>query len=111
MQKLLILLEYSHNYSMTSGNLWNHYKDDVNDSANENDSNDNMTNNSKTRTSKSFKYKAKIIERTPNNNSRLNTEVPLKNLSKFWRSFDLPLISCETDLDLRCSKYCIISEV
>ena len=30
------LLEYSDNYSKTSGSLWNDYRDGVNDSANEN---------------------------------------------------------------------------
>ena len=30
------LLEYSDNYSKTSGSLWNDYRDVVNDSANEN---------------------------------------------------------------------------
>ena len=29
------LLEYSDNYSMTSGSLWNCYRDEVNDDANE----------------------------------------------------------------------------
>ena len=33
------LLEYSGNYSMTSGNLWNYYRDKINDDANENDNN------------------------------------------------------------------------
>ena len=30
------LLEYSDNYSMTSGSLRNYYRDEINDSANEN---------------------------------------------------------------------------
>ena len=29
------LLEYSENYSMTSGILWNYHKDEVNDDVNE----------------------------------------------------------------------------
>ena len=29
------LLEYSDNYSMTSGSLWNYYRDEINDDANE----------------------------------------------------------------------------
>ena len=31
------LLEHSDNYSMTSESLWNYYRDEVNDAANEND--------------------------------------------------------------------------
>ena len=48
------LLEYSNNFSMTSGNLWNYYRDEQNDFANKIDDNDNMINNNKAKTSKSF---------------------------------------------------------
>ena len=47
---------------MTSGSLWNCYRDEVNDSANEVDDNDNKTNSNKT---------TEIIGSTPNDNSRL----------------------------------------
>ena len=69
--------------------------------------------NNKTTTNTFFKYKTKIIGRTANNNCRLNAEVfvPLKYLSNFWRSLDLPLINCEIEFDLTLSKYCVISEV
>ena len=30
------LLEYSDNYYMTSGNLWNYYRDEISDKASEN---------------------------------------------------------------------------
>ena len=80
------LLEYSDIFSITSGSLWNYYRDEVNYSANENNdaSNYRMSNN-KRATSKSFECKTKIIGSTPNSNSRLNTEVviPLKCLSNF----------------------------
>ena len=97
------LLEYSDNFSMTSGSSWNYYRDEGNDSANETDDNHNMINNSKIKASKYFEYKTKIIGSTSNNNSRLNAEivVSLKHLSNFWRSPVLPLINCETELDLR----------
>ena len=45
------LIEYSNNYSKTSGSLWQYYKDDPND---------NLAN------SESFKYKVKITRNTPN---------------------------------------------
>ena len=106
------LLEYSNNYSMTSGSLWNHHRDEVNDSTSEIENNDNMKNNNKT-TSKPSVYKTKIIGKRSNNNSRLNAEVvvPLKYLSNFWRSLNLPLINYEIELDLTWSKYCLISEI
>ena len=69
------LLEYSDNYSMTQGSLWNYYRDEINDAENENDDYDNKINNNKTTSSKSFKYKTKIIGNTPNNTSRLNAGV------------------------------------
>ena len=47
------LLEYSDNYSITSGSLWNYYKDVVNDNYNEIVYNHRL-NNSNTTTSKSF---------------------------------------------------------
>ena len=107
------LLEYSDNFSMTSGSLWNYYRDEVNYSTNEIDDNDYKINNNKTRTSKSLKYKTKIIGSTLNNNGRLNAKVvaPLKYLSNFWRSLDFPLINCEIELNLTWSNYCVISEI
>ena len=42
------LLEYSDNYSMTSGSLWSYYRDEVNDAANENDNANNKINNNET---------------------------------------------------------------
>ena len=49
----------------------------------------------------------------PKNNNILDAKVvvPLKSLSNFWRSLDLPLINCEIKLDLTWSKNCIISEI
>ena len=74
--------------------------------------NNNRINNNKTITSKSFEYKTKLIGSMPNN-SNVNAEVvvPLKYLSNFWRSLDLPLINCEIELDLSWSRYCVISEM
>ena len=96
------LLEYSDKYSMTSGNLWNYYRDEVNDSANEIDDNDNKINSDKITTSKNFEHKTKVIGSTPNNSSRLDEEVvvPLKYLNNLWRSLDLLLINCERELEL-----------
>ena len=98
---------------MTSGSLWNYYRDEVNDSTDETDNNDNKINNNKPTTSKPFKYKTKITRKRLDNTSKLNAEVvvPLKYLSRFWRSLDLLLINCERELDLSYSEECIIKEV
>ena len=74
------MLEYSDNYSTTSGCLWNYYRDEVNDDENENDNTNNRMNNIKTITSKSFEYKTKIIESTPNDNNILNAEVVVRRI-------------------------------
>ena len=81
------LIEYSDNYSKTSGSLWQYYKDDPND---------NIAN------SESFKSKVKITGKTPNNGNTKDVEiiVPLKHLSNFWRTLEMSLINCEINLIL-----------
>ena len=41
------LLEYSENYSMTLGSLWNYYRDELIDSTIENNSSNNINNSKK----------------------------------------------------------------
>ena len=90
------LIEYSDNYSKTSGSLWQYYKDDPND---------NITQ------SESFKSKIKITGKTPaaGNTKDVEIIVPLKYLSNFWRTLEMPLINCEVNLELTWSKDCVIS--
>ena len=90
------LIEYSDNYSKTSGSLWQYYKDEPND---------NLAN------SESFKSKVKITGKTPNNGNTKDVEiiVPLKYLSNFWRTIEMPLINCEVNLILTWSENCAIS--
>ena len=68
------LIEYSDNYSKTSGILWQYCKDYPND---------NLASNSK-----SFKSKVKITGKTPDNGNTKDVEiiVPLKYLSNFGRT-------------------------
>ena len=40
-RRMYNLLEYSDNYSITSGCLWNYYRDEANDDGNETDNNNN----------------------------------------------------------------------
>ena len=96
------LSEYSDSYPVTSGSLWNYWRDEViNDANKNNDGSNYKINNNKTTASRSFEYKTEIIKRTPANNA-LNTGVVvlLKYLSNFLRSLDLSLINCEIELDL-----------
>ena len=90
------LIEYSDNYSKTSGSLWQYYKDDPND---------NLAN------SESFQSKLKITGKPPNNGNTKDVEiiVPLKYSSNFWRTLEMPLINCEVNLILTWSKDCVIT--
>ena len=79
------LIEYSNNYSKTSGSLWQYYKDEPNGNLAD---------------SKSFKSKVKMTGSTPAGCNTKDVEiiVPLKYLSNFWRTLEIPLISCEVSL-------------
>ena len=87
---------------MTSGSLWNYYRDEANDDGNENNGARDKIYDNKTITSKSFKYKTKLTGSTPNNNNMLDSKVvvPLKYLSTFSISLNFPLINFEIELDL-----------
>ena len=90
-------IEYSDNYSKTSGSLWQYYKDVPNN---------NLAN------SASFKFKLKIIGKTPaagNKKKDVEIIVTLKYLSNFWRTLEMPLINCEVNLILTWSIDCVIT--
>ena len=111
------LLEYSQNYSITSGDLWDYYRDEIDD-VDDNDSD-----------GRSFKYKTNIVRKTPEKPPRLGNQgdanrppqpavttvnvkvtTPLKYLSTSWRFLDLPLIDYETELDISWRKDCVLTE-
>ena len=81
------LIEYSDNYSKTSGSLWQYYKDDPNDDV---------------ANSESFKSRIKITEKTPNDGNTKDVEiiVPLKYLSNFWRTLEMSLITALSYFDM-----------
>ena len=81
------LIEYSDNYSDTSGSLWNFKRNDIVNT-------ENVTNGNN---APSFKYKASIIGNTEANGIKngIKIAVPLKYLSNFWRSLEIPLINCK----------------
>ena len=87
------LLEYSKNYRKTTVSFWNYYRDEPSYLLSSN--------------SESFKHKTSITRNTynagvgeagydENKVSKNETEVviPLKHLSNFWRSLNIPLINC-----------------
>ena len=93
------LIEYSDNYSKTSGSLWQYCKDipAVNNAGNIVDFNGaNATD--------SFNFKTKITGQTGDDGTKeVKIMVPLKYLSNFRRTFEMPLINCEVNLILTWS--------
>ena len=61
--------------------------------------------------SKLFKSKVKITGNTPPDGNTKDVEIiePLKYLSNFWRTLELPLINCEVNLSLTWSQDCVIT--
>ena len=105
------LIEYSDNYSTTSGSLWQYCKEitAINDDGAIVDFNGaNATD--------SFNLKTKITSQSAANNNNANIAgrvdvkimVPLKYLSKFWRTLEMLLINYEVELCLNRSANCVI---
>ena len=86
------LLEYSDNYENTTGSLYQFKRDELPDN-----------NGLITANTTSLKYKS--ID--GDNNVKL--VVPLKYISNFFRSLEMPLVNCKVDLELIWTKDCIIS--
>ena len=97
------LIEYSDNYSKTSGSLWQYCKDIL--AVNYNTVFDFADNN----ITDSFNFKVKTTDQTGNGGIK-NVEimVPLKYLSNFWRTLEMPLINCEVNMILTWSENCVI---
>ena len=124
------LLEYSKNYRKTIGSLYNYYRDELND-----DADDNKFDNIKVVNSNTFKYKNKIIGNTydvdaripnpdgagqidnpiyianKNGTQEVQLAIPLKYLGNFWRVLNILLISCEVSLELKWDKNCVITSL
>ena len=102
------LLEYSKNYSKTTGSLWNYCRDELADDINDNNNNPNKN----VIKSESFKYKASIAGSTYNVDARITDNagnqvnnpnydanksgkeeveiaIPLKYLSNFWKTLNM----------------------
>ena len=114
------LLEYSKNYKTTTRSLWNYYRDEPS--------------NPLSSDSESFKYKISIIGNTYNVDKKITDDdgdevdnpkydangagkyevgvaIPLKHLSNFWKSLNIPLINFEVELILTWSKNCVLADI
>ena len=99
------LKEYSDNYSKKSGSVWQYCKD----IPAANDNGDIVDFNGANATD-SFNFKAKVTGQTDDDGKINNVEimVPLKYLSNFWRTLEMPLINCEVNLILTWSANFVI---
>ena len=99
------LIEYSNNYSKTTGRLWEYYRDGPFSDANGNIADFPADINN----SASLKVKTKIVSRAGNDGTKnVKIMVPLKYLSNFWRTLEMSLNNCEINLILTWSAKCFI---
>ena len=103
------LIEYSDNYQNSSSTLYQYKRDEPPE--------DNAVADLTADNSDSFKYKIKLLVNINQlaadaaRVGRLNVKVvvPLKYLSNFFRSLEMPLISCKIKLNLTWKKECVLS--
>ena len=94
------LIEYSDNYSDTSSSLWQFKRDEIEGDVDLTIDVQHIPNNSS-----SFKYKSSFIT----NRNGVKIVVPLKYLSNFWRSLEMPLINCKVELSLKWYERCLLT--
>ena len=97
------LIEYSDNYAKITGSLWQYCKDIP------------ARNNTEivffrvNNTTGSFDFKAKITGQTGDDGTKdVEIMVPLKYLSNFWRTLEMPLINCEVNLISTWLSTCVL---
>ena len=100
------MLNCSKNYTKTTGSLWNYYGYKPSNPLSSN--------------SEPFRYKTSVTGNTydgddddANKVGKNETKVviPLKHLSNFWRTLNIPLITCEIELILTWPKSCVFSDM
>ena len=98
------LIEYSDNYQDSSATLCQYKQDQPPDA---------LANNLTRDNSNSFKYKVELLGDPVHAGSiarrTVKVVVPLKYLSNFFRSLEMPLINCKIKLNLTWKKECVLS--
>ena len=99
------LIEYSDNYQDSSATLYQYKRDEPPEA--------NAITNLTTNNSSSFKYKVKLLGNPVLDGNiakrSVKVAVPLKYLSNFFRSLEMPLINCKIKLNLTWKKECVLS--
>ena len=98
------VIEYSDNYSKTSGSLWEYCKDIpavYNNNA--------IVNFNGANSTYSFNFKVKMTGQTGDDGTNsVKMMAPLKHLSNFWINREMTLINYEINVILTCSANCVI---
>ena len=99
------LIEYSDNYQDSSATLYQYKRDESPEA--------NAINDLTADTSSSFKYKVELLDDPVLDGNiakrSVKVVVPLKYLSNFFRSLEMPLINCKIKLNLTWKKECVSS--
>ena len=99
------LIEYSDNYQDSSATLYQYKRDEPPEA--------NAINDVTTDTSGSFKYNVSLLGNLDVDGNIAKTSgkivTPLKYLSNFFRSLEMPLINCKIKLNLTWKKQCVLS--
>ena len=99
------LIEYSDNYQDSSATLYQYKRDESPEA--------NAINDVTTNTSSSFKYKFELLVNPVLDGNiakrSVKVVVPLKYLSNFFKSLEMPLINCKIKLNLTWKKECVLS--
>ena len=99
------LIEYSDNYQDSSATLYQYKRDEPPEA--------NAIANLTVYTSSTFKYKINLLGNPAIDGGiakrNVKIVVPLKYLSNFFRSLEMPLINCKIKLNLTCKKECVLS--
>ena len=99
------LIEYSDNYQDSSATLYQYKRDEPPEA--------NAIDDLTVDNSNSFKYKASLLGNpvVADNIAKRSVKVvvPLKYLSNFFRSLEMPLINCKIKLNLTWKKECVLS--
>ena len=90
---MYILMEYSDNYLKTSGSLWRYCKDE------QALNNDDIVDFNGANNTDSFNFKERVTGQANNDGTKyVKIAVPLKYISNFWRTLEMPLINCQINL-------------
>ena len=99
------LIEYSDNYQDSSATLYQYKRDEPPEG--------NSIPNLAVNNSSSFKYKVNLLGNPVLDGAiakrSVKVVVPLKYLSNFFRSLEMPLINCKIKLNLTWKKECVLS--